>query len=190
MKHNVLPLPYSKDAFGAIFSAESFEFHYGKHYQAYVDNLNHLIEGTPFQDLSLDQIVLQADGAVYNNAAQAWNHGFFFTHLTPNPVDVPDVLARKFEEGFGSVENTMLAIVKAATTLFGSGWVWLIEDEEGLVTILQTPNAGNPMTMGFKPLMCIDVWEHAYYIDYRNRRQSYVQACLKYTDWNKVAERL
>ena len=190
MIHTLIQLPYSTAAFGAKFSQETFEFHYGKHYQSYIDNLNKLIPGTRYEDMPLDEIVRCADGPVYNNAAQAWNHGFFFETLTPDPVDVPKELGQKLEEGFGSVENFKAAFVKAATSLFGSGWVWLVEDQQGLLNIVPMSNAGNPMTGKLKPLMTVDVWEHAYYIDYRNRRQAFVETCLAHTDWKKVAERL
>lgn len=190
MKHTLPLLPYGEDAFGSRFSKETFEFHHGKHHQAYVNNLNRLIEGTEFEDMSLEEIVMRAEGAVYNNAAQAWNHDFFFKTLTPDAVEVPKNLEERLTEAFGSVEAFKEAFVKAAVGLFGSGWAWLVEDKEGTLSIVQTSNAGNPMVDGLKPLMTVDVWEHAYYIDYRNDRKSYVEACLECIDWGIVAERL
>lgn len=190
MKHFLPLLPYSTDAFGEKLSKETFDFHYGKHHQAYVDNLNRMILGTEFEDMSLEEIVRKSSGGLFNNAAQAWNHSFFFMTLNPEKSAVPDNLAAKMVEAFGSVEAFKDAFVEAAVKLFGSGWVWLVEDEEGLINIVQTQNAGNPITSGWKPLMTIDVWEHAYYIDYRNARKQYVETCLELIDWNKVAERL
>ena len=173
-----------------VISAETIDFHYGKHLQTYIDNLNRLIEGTPFADSSLDEIVRRADGAVFNNAAQTWNHTFFFLTLTPHQAPMPEKLAVRLSEAFGSVENFLSEFTKAATGLFGSGWAWLAEDKDGRLSIVQTQNAGNPMTSGLTPLMTVDVWEHAYYIDYRNRRADYVAACLRLIDWEKVSGRL
>lgn len=190
MKHLLPELPYAPDALAPGMSRETIEFHYGKHLQTYIDNLNRLIEGTPFADSSLDEIVRRADGAVFNNAAQTWNHTFFFLTLTPHQAPMPEKLAVRLSEAFGSVENFLSEFTKAATGLFGSGWAWLTEDKDGRLSIVQTQNAGNPMTSGLTPLMTVDVWEHAYYIDYRNRRADYVAACLRLIDWEKVSGRL
>ncbi len=191
MKHTLPQLPYALDAFGSRISKETFEFHYGKHHQAYVDNLNRLIENTPYEDMSLEEIVCKAGpGAICNNAAQAWNHEFFFMTLTPDPVEIPAALESRMEQSFGTIENFKTVFVKAAVTLFGSGWVWLVEDKEGELMVMQTSNAGNPLPQGYRPLLTVDVWEHAYYIDYRNRRQAFVETCLELMDWSKVASRL
>ena len=190
MKHFLPELPYASDALAPRMSKETFEYHYGKHLQTYIDNLNRLIEGTPYEDMPLDGIVMKSDGAIFNNAAQTWNHTFFFLTLTAEPVKMPERLAAKLAESFGSVDRFREEFSKAAVGLFGSGWAWLVEDKSGHLSIVQKQNAGNPMTDGLVPLMTVDVWEHAYYIDYRNRRPAFVEACLELTDWNKVDGRL
>lgn len=190
MKHLMPELPYGKDELAPAMSAETLEFHYGKHLQTYIDNLNRLIEGTPYEDMSLEDIVRKADGGIYNNAAQAWNHTFFFQTLTPRPVEMPEKLRRALIASFGSVEAFKDSFVKAATGLFGSGWTWLVSDADDRLSVLQEPNAGNPMTKGLKPLLTVDVWEHAYYIDYRNRRAAFVEAWWGLVDWNKVSANL
>lgn len=190
MKHFLPELPYASDALAPRMSKETFEYHYGKHLQTYIDNLNRLIEGTPYEDMPLDGIVMKSDGAIFNNAAQTWNHTFFFLTLTAEPVKMPERLAAKLAESFGSADRFREEFSKAAAGLFGSGWVWLAEDKDGNLSVVQKQNAGNPMTDGLVPLMTVDVWEHAYYIDYRNRRQAFVDACLELIDWNKVDGRL
>ena len=184
------PLPYAMDALEPYMSMETLEYHYGKHLQTYVDNLNRLIEGTPYADLSLDAIVLSSDGAVFNNAAQVWNHTFFFESLTPEPAEMPLDLAEAIVRDFGSTSEFKDKFKAAAVGIFGSGWAWLAQDKDGRLHILQESNAGNPMRAGYKPLMTIDVWEHAYYIDYRNRRAEFVDKCWNLIDWHKVAKRM
>ena len=171
-------------------SKETLEFHYGKHLQTYVDNLNRLIVDTPFADMSLEDIVRHAESGIFNNAAQAWNHTFFFRGLTPVQSAVSERLAEALTRDFGSVEAFKEKFTQAAIGLFGSGWVWLVADEKGFLSIDSEPNAGNPMKKGLKPILTIDVWEHAYYIDYRNRRAAFVEAFWKLVDWNKVDENL
>lgn len=190
MQHILPVLPYSLDALAPAMSRETLEYHYGKHLQTYIDNLNKMIESSPYEDMSLDEIVVKASGGIYNNAAQAWNHTFFFLSLTPVPTDIPDVLGQKIVKAFGSIESFKDEFSKAAIGLFGSGWTWLAEDKDGGLSIIQESNAGNPMTKGLKPLLAIDVWEHAYYIDHRNRRAAFIDAFWPLVDWNKVAERL
>ncbi len=190
MTHSLPELPYSPDALAPAISAETIEFHYGKHFQTYIDNLNKMIEDSPYEDMGIEEIVMKAGGAIFNNAAQAWNHDFYFQSLTPVPVEMPEVLAGKIEKAFGSAAGFKTEFIKAAATLFGSGWAWLCEDKDGALSIVQTQNADNPMTQGLKPLLTIDVWEHAYYIDYRNRRAAYLEAVWNLIDWNKVAGRL
>lgn len=190
MKHLLPQLPYAPDALAPAMSSETIGYHYGKHLQTYIDNLNRLIAGTPYEDMPLEEIVRKSDGAVFNNAAQTWNHTFFFETLTPSPVEIPAVLAEKLSESFGSTDRFLEEFSKAAAGLFGSGWAWLVQEGDGSLKIVQKSNAGNPMTDGAVPLMTVDVWEHAYYIDYRNRRADYITACLKLVDWNKVAARL
>lgn len=189
MVHEMPKLPYAMDALTPSMSKETLEYHYGKHLQAYVDNLNRLIPATVYETMSLDDIVLQADGAVFNNAAQAWNHTFFFESLTPTAKAVPGKLEKLLVENFGSLEAFKEQFVKAAASLFGSGWVWLVKDGQNRLSVVSESNAGNPMKKGLKPLLVIDVWEHAYYIDYRNRRADYINAFWKLVDWDKVSER-
>ena len=189
MKHAMPQLPYTMEALAPLMSQETLEYHYGKHLQTYVDNLNKLIAGTPFEDMSLEDIICKADGGIFNNAAQGWNHTFFFETLTAQPQDIPASVADKLAKDFGSVEAFRQEFTQKATTLFGSGWVWLAEDAGKKLCILSEPNAGNPLTQGMKPILTIDVWEHAYYIDYRNRRAAYIEAFWKLIDWTKVAAR-
>ena len=187
MTHSLPELPYSQDALAPVLSPETVEFHYGKHFQTYIDNLNKLIEGSPYEDMEIEEIVMKAGGAIFNNAAQAWNHNFYFQTLSPAPVKMPDILEGKIIRAFGSVADFKSEFIKAAATIFGSGWAWLCEDKEETLTIVKTQNADNPMTQGLKPLLTVDVWEHAYYIDYRNRRAAYLEAIWNLTDWEKVA---
>lgn len=182
-------LPYAMEALAPKMSRETLDYHYGKHLQTYVDNLNRLIPGTPYETMPLDEIVRKADGAVFNNAAQAWNHTFFFQMLTPAPKAMPEALSAKLAAAFGSVEAFKEQFAKAAVGLFGSGWVWLAADRSGKLSIVAKSNAGNPMTEGLRPVLTVDVWEHAYYIDYRNRRADFVAAWWELVDWRKVADR-
>lgn len=189
MIHKMPELPYNLEALAPKMSRETLEFHYGKHLQTYVDNLNKLIPGTPYEDMPLEEIVLKADGGIFNNAAQTLNHAFFFESLTPFGCSVPSELEAVLIRDFGSVDAFKEAFTKAATTLFGSGWAWLVRDAEGKLSIVQESNAGNPLRRGLTPLLVIDVWEHAYYIDYRNRRADYISAFWSLVNWKKVAER-
>lgn len=190
MKHLLPTLPYAQDALAPAMSAETLEYHYGKHLQTYIDNLNRMIQGTPYEDMSLEDIVMHADGGIFNNAAQTWNHTFFFETLTPAPAAIPARLADKLAEDFGSVEAFKEEFAKTATGLFGSGWTWLAQDTDGKLKIIAESGAGNPMTKGLKPLLTIDVWEHAYYIDYRNRRADFIKKWWNLVDWKKVEGRL
>lgn len=190
MKHQLPSLPYSAEAFGTRMSKETFDYHYGKHLQTYIDNLNKMIEDSPYSDMPLEDIIKTASGAIFNNAAQTWNHTFFFETLTPAPTAMPAALEEKLIKDFGSIEKFKEDFTKAAVGLFGSGWAWLAADKDGKLSIVQESNAGNPMTRGLKPILTIDVWEHAYYIDYRNRRAAFVETWWDLVDWNKVAERL
>lgn len=182
-------LPYALEALAPKMSAETFEYHYGKHLQTYVDNLNRLIAGTPYEEMSLEEIIRKADGGIFNNAAQTWNHTFFFRMLTPDRHSVPGKLAERLARDFGSVEEFKKQFTQAAVGLFGSGWVWLAADKSGKLSIVPKSNAGNPLTDGLRPVMTIDVWEHAYYIDYRNRRADAVAALWDRIDWKVVEER-
>ena len=189
MKHTMPELPYALEALAPKMSKETLDYHYGKHLQTYVDNLNKLIPGTPYEEMPLDEIVRKADGGIFNNAAQTWNHTFFFRMLTPAQKPMPAKLAAKLAEAFGSVEAFKEEFTKAAVGLFGSGWAWLAMDKAGKLSIVAKSNAGNPMTDGLRPVMTADVWEHAYYIDYRNRRAEFMAAFWELIDWQKVADR-
>ena len=184
------PLPYAMHDLEPIMSKETIEYHYGKHLQTYVDNLNRLTEGTTLSDATLEQLILTTTGPVFNNAAQIWNHTFFFYTFTPEPVKMPSELEFAITRDFGSVEEFKTKFKKAATDIFGSGWAWLAQDNAGTLHIIPESNAGNPLRAGYKPLMTIDVWEHAYYIDYRNRRAEYIDKLWELIDWKKVAKRM
>ena len=170
-------LPYAYDALAPQVSEETLRFHHDKHYVGYVNKLNELIVDTPYAEQPLEDIVVSADGAIFNNAAQMWNHEFFFDELSPKAQTRPTgALQKAIDENFGSFDQLKAQMEKAAAGLFGSGWVWLAEDKSGKLAIVSEQNAGNPLRYGMKPLMCFDVWEHAYYIDYRNRRADAVAA--------------
>lgn len=184
------PLPYAIDALEPTMSQQTIEYHYGKHLQTYVDNLNRLTEGTPHSDATLEHLILTTSGPIFDNAAQVWNHTFFFNTLTPEPVRIPSELEFALTRDFGSIEEFKTRFKKAAIEIFGSGWAWLAQDNGGTLHIIKESNAGNPMRAGYKPLMTIDVWEHAYYIDYRNRRGEFIDKCWSLMNWKKVAERM
>ncbi len=189
-RFTVRELPYAYDALAPQLSEETLRYHHDKHYAGYVAKLNELILDTPYEGQPLEDIILAADGAVYNNAAQAWNHAFYFEQLSPDPQRVPTgVLADAVVRTFGSVDALRERMNREAVGLFGSGWVWLAADRQGGLVIVSGPNAGNPLRQGLVPLLCIDVWEHAYYIDYRNRRADAVAALWDRIDWKTVGER-
>jgi Fe-Mn family superoxide dismutase len=190
------PLPFDQGALAPVISANTLSFHYGKHHKNYVDTLNKLIVGTEFADMPLESIVRATAGQtdhteIFNNAAQAWNHTFYWMSLTPKGGrEPPAELKRMMEASFGGVEQCKKELSKAAVSEFGSGWAWLVQDGEKL-KVLKTPDAKNPLTEGSKPLLTIDVWEHAYYLDYQNRRVDYVNALLeKLANWDFAAENL
>ena len=192
----VLPaLPYADNALAPTISANTIGFHYGKHHKAYIDNLTKLVKGTVFSDLSLEKILIAAEGladkAIFNNAAQAWNHTFFWNSLRPNGGGEPPAnLKQKIESSFGSVDACKKELSTAAMAQFGSGWAWLVLDGDKL-KVLKTGNADTPIATSKKPLLTIDVWEHAYYLDYQNRRQDYVNAVLDtLINWDFAAENL
>jgi len=183
-------LGYVLDALAPEISAETMQYHYGKHLQAYIDNFNRLSTGTKFENVPLETVIRSADGNLFNNAAQAWNHIFFFETLSPAPKMTPTgPLADALLNEFGGLAEFKAEFNKAATSLFGSGWVWLVADHDGKLMILSTSNAATPLRDGLTPLLTVDVWEHAYYIDYRNRRADYVQAVWNRMDWRKAEER-
>jgi Fe-Mn family superoxide dismutase len=189
MPYSLPPLPYADNALEPIITANTLSFHYGKHHKAYVDNLNKLVAGTEFASLALEKIITSAAGqaekaGLFNNAAQAWNHSFYWKSLTPKGGgEPPAALKEKIEASFGSIDACKKELASAAVSQFGSGWAWLVLDG-GLLKVVKTANAGLPLTMGLKPLLTIDVWEHAYYLDYQNRRADYVNAVLdKLINW-------
>jgi Fe-Mn family superoxide dismutase len=191
MTHELPKLPYGQDALEPYISKRTIEFHYGKHHQAYVNNLNKLIVGTEFEHVSLDEIVRKAGGGIFNNGAQVWNHTFYWNCLKPQGGGEPTgPLADALVKSFGSFGEFKEKFSAAAATLFGSGWAWLIKKEDGGLAIVQESNAGNPLKNGATPLLTCDVWEHAYYLDKQNVRPDYIADFWKLIDWNAVAGRL
>ena len=194
----LIDLPYAPDALAPVISADTIGFHHGKHLQGYVDNLNRLIAGTEFESMSLEEIVLKADGAIFNNAGQILNHNLYFTQFkTPDqvggdgaslPAPTGNLLAQ-IEKQWGTLDAFKADFVAKGTTLFGSGWVWLSATPDGTLVISQETNANNPLTKGLKPLLTFDVWEHAYYLDYQNRRAAQLEALWGIVDWKIVEER-
>jgi Fe-Mn family superoxide dismutase len=189
MTHALPPLPYAENALEPVISARTVGLHYGKHHQGYLDNLNKLVAGTKFADLSLEQIIARSAGkpevtAVFNNAAQAWNHAFYWQSMSPSGGGHPPAaLRQRIETSFGSVDGCRTELARAAVSQFGSGWAWLVLDGDR-IKVVGTANAEVPLTQGMKPLLVIDVWEHAYYLDHQNRRADYVQAVLdKLINW-------
>jgi Fe-Mn family superoxide dismutase len=183
-------LPYKLDSLVPYISEETLEFHYGKHHQAYVNNLNGLVPGTEFENATLETIIKKAEGGIFNNGAQVWNHTFYFEALSKNGRKEPSgVLAEAVKKSFGSLDSFKEQFSKAAGTLFGSGWAWLAKNKDGSLQIIQESNAGNPLKKGLVPLMTCDVWEHAYYIDYRNKRPDYVKNFWEILDWDMVSAR-
>jgi Fe-Mn family superoxide dismutase len=177
-------LPYANDALAPHISAETIEFHYGKHHQTYVTNLNNLITGTEFEGLSLEEIVKTSSGGIFNNAAQVWNHTFYWNSLSPNGGGEPTGgLANAIERTFGSFEQFKQEFAKTAVTTFGSGWAWLVKKPNGGLELVSTSNAATPLTDGKTPILTCDVWEHAYYIDYRNLRPKYLEAFWALVNW-------
>ena len=191
MAFTLPPLPWAKDALAPHISAETLDFHYGKHHQAYVTNLNKLVEGKPEASKTLEQIILSSEGGVFNNAAQIWNHTFYWSSMKPQGGGQPSGrLLELVNRDFGSVDNLLQQLGEAAKTQFGSGWAWLVE-EGGKLKVTKTSNADLPMKHNQKALLTCDVWEHAYYIDYRNARPNYVDAFLKnLVNWDFAAKNL
>lgn len=189
MVHELPVLPYAKDALQPHISAETLEYHYGKHHQAYVTNLNNLIKGNEFESMTLEEIIMKSSGGVFNNAAQVWNHTFYWNCLSPNGGGEPSgALGDAIKAKWGSFDAFKEAFSKAAVGTFGSGWAWLVKTADGQIDIVSTSNAAIPMTSGQKALMTCDVWEHAYYVDYRNARPKYVEAFWNLVNWDFVAQ--
>jgi Fe-Mn family superoxide dismutase len=194
MAHQLPELPYAKDALAPHISAETLEYHYGKHHQTYVTNLNNLIPGTEFENLSLEDIVRKSSGGVFNNAAQIWNHTFYWYGLAPNSTSLvrkpSGELASAIDAKWGSFDEFRKAFTQCAVGTFGSGWAWLVKKPDGGLDLVSTSNAATPLTTDNKPLLTCDVWEHAYYIDYRNSRPNYLEAFWKLVNWDFAAKNL
>ncbi|MCT4640277.1 MAG: superoxide dismutase [Bacteroidales bacterium] len=190
MKFELPKLPYANNALEPHIKEQTINYHYGKHHQAYVNNLNNLVPGTEFENSTLEDIIMKADGGIFNNAAQIWNHTFYFESFSPNPKSAPTGnLEAAIVRDFGSFDAFKEQFTKAAATLFGSGWAWLSADKDGKLHITQESNAGNPMRNGLKPLLTCDVWEHAYYLDYQNVRPSYIGSFWNIIDWAVIENR-
>ena len=192
---SLISLPYAPNALEPVISQETVEFHYGKHLQTYVDNLNKLIAGTEYESMPLEEIVCKAQGGIFNNAGQILNHNLYFTQFTPvNELSNERMreleIMKAIERDFGSFDAFKAEFEQKGVTLFGSGWVWLSADKDGKLVITQETNANNPIAKGLKPLLTMDVWEHAYYIDYRNRRAAHLQALWQIIDWEVINQRL
>ena len=191
MEHKLPPLPFKDDALEPVVSKETLEYHHGKHHQAYVNNLNKLIEGTDFEAMTLEEIIKKSSGGVFNNAAQVFNHTFYWNCLSPEGGGKPEGdLAKAIDEAFGSFDEFKEKFSATAVGTFGSGWAWLVKNAAGKLEIISTSNAGTPMTEGKTALLTCDVWEHAYYIDYRNARAGYVDKFWDLVNWDFVASNL
>jgi len=191
-KFELISLPYSPDALEPVISAETIAFHHGKHLQTYVNNLNALLPGSGFEEMKLEEIVSKSEGGIFNNAGQILNHNLYFTQFrSPRENNQPNGRIGEAIVGqFGSFDAFREEFQKKGATLFGSGWVWLSSDSDGKLVITQEPNAGNPLTKGLTPLLTFDVWEHAYYLDYQNRRPDYQAALWQLIDWDEVNRRM
>ena len=183
------PLPYSEDALAPVISAETLRLHHGKHHKKYVDTMNQLLEKEPVKASTLEEVVRQAKGKLFNNAAQAWNHDFYWRSLSPKRQRPAGALLHRLEKDFGSYERFADAFGQAAIGQFGSGWAWLVE-KDGKLQVMATPNAESPMAHGIKCLLTVDVWEHAYYVDYRNERERYVSAVMDRLNWEFAEKNL
>lgn len=190
MNHQLPKLPFERDALKPYISEETIDYHYGKHHQKYVDTLNSLIRGSQFEDASLESIIKNADGAIFNNGAQVWNHTFYFESFSKDGRREPkDELAEAIKASFGSFDEFKDKFGEKAAGLFGSGWAWLVKNNNGSLSIVQKSNAENPLRDGLKPILTCDVWEHAYYIDYRNKRPDYIKSFWEIVDWDIIASR-
>jgi len=185
MKFQLPELPFAKDALVPHISEEAFDYHHGKHHAAYVNNLNKMIDGTDKADMTLEEIILNSEGGLFNNSAQTWNHTFFWHCLSPNSGGQPTgEIKGEIDKYFGSFDTFKEKFSAAAATLFGSGWAWLVKNDDGTLEIVQKSNAGTPLTDGKKPILTLDVWEHAYYIDYRNARPQFIDKFWDIINWD------
>jgi Fe-Mn family superoxide dismutase len=190
MEHTLPPLPYPKNALAPTMSEETLEYHYGKHHQAYVTNLNNLIKGTEYENMPLEEIIKKSSGGIFNNSAQVWNHTFFWNCMKPNGGGAPTgKVADAINAKWGSFDKFKEEFQKSAVGNFGSGWTWLVQRDGG-VDIANTSNAGTPLTTSDKPLLTCDVWEHAYYIDYRNARPKFVESWWNLVNWDFVNQNM
>lgn len=191
MEHKLPALPYAKEALQPHISAETLEYHYGKHHQTYVTNLNNMIKGTEYENMSLEEIIQKSQGGVFNNSAQVWNHTFFWNCMSPNGGGAPTgKVADAINAKWGSFDKFKEEFNKSALGNFGSGWTWLVQKTDGSVDIVNTSNAGTPLTTSDKPLLTADVWEHAYYIDYRNARAKFLDAFWNVANWDFVNQNM
>lgn len=190
MKHELMKLPFAYDALEPHMSKETLTYHHDKHHQTYVNKLNELIIGTKFENLDLIGIIKESDGGIFNNAAQVYNHDFFWYGITPKDTTMSGELKKMLIGTFGSLDEFKKEFITKATTHFGAGWVWLVVDTVGRLSIVTTVNAGNPLTEGLTPLLTVDVWEHAYYIDYRNVRPDYLENWWSLINWDFVSQNL
>ncbi len=189
MAFTLPPLPYAMDSLEPHISAETLEYHYGKHHQTYVNNLNKLVEGTEYANMAIEEVIKKSTGAIFNNAAQAWNHTFYWNCLSPNGGGEPrGALLKAINDNFNSFNEFKEKFSQTAITTFGSGWAWLTQDNQGKLHLASTSNAGTPMTEGVTALLTCDVWEHAYYIDYRNARPTYLEAFWNLVNWDFVSQ--
>ncbi len=190
MNFELPKLQYEYDALSPYIGVKTLEFHHGKHHSAYVNNLNNLVKGTKFENASLEQIIMEAEGGIFNNGAQVWNHTFYFSGFSPDGRREPSGgLADEINKSFGSFDQFKEKFSNASVTLFGSGWAWLVKKVDGSLEIIQESNAGNPLKAGLKPVLTCDVWEHAYYLDYQNRRPDYIKAFWNILDWDVISRR-
>ena len=191
MSFTLPELPYAMDALSPHISKETLEYHYGKHHKTYVEKLNTLVAGSKYETMSLEDIICEADGGIFNNAAQVWNHTFYWHCMSPNGGGEPSgALAKAIDASFGSFADFKKAFTDTAITTFGSGWAWLVQKDDGSLALRSSSNAQNPLTEKLTPLMTCDVWEHAYYIDYRNARPEYLSSFWKLINWDFVASNL
>jgi len=187
--YKLIDLPYAQYELEPVISTQTLAYHHGKHLQAYVDNLNKLLPGSGLEDLPLEQIVAKASGPLFNNAGQVLNHNLYFTQFAPKATEPAGKIKAQIEKQWGSIDAFKAEFEAKGTGLFGSGWVWLAAQEDGTLVITQEPNAGNPVTKGLKPLLTFDVWEHAYYLDYQNRRAAHLQALWQIVNWSEIEKR-
>lgn len=191
MKFELPELPFAKNALAPIMSEETIDYHWGKHHATYVNNLNNLIQGTKFEEMSLEEIIKTSEAGIFNNAAQTYNHTFFWHCLSPNGGGAPQgKILEAINSSFGSFDEFKDKFSKAATTLFGSGWSWLVQGPDSKLEILQLSNAGTPLTLNKKPILTLDVWEHAYYIDYRNARPKFIEKFWDIVNWDFAEKQL